>query len=681
MNIDLTLLDNLSEEEKKVALEILNQYKENGQSELLDNLRYQDYSEIPITIEEFLHNPIYLGSGLTTDEGKFTVFPYWEEMLNKLFPTNIDTAYNTLILSGAIGLGKSFVAVIAILYILYRMMCLKDPYKYYGLQPIDHITFSFMNITMEAAKGVAWTKCQELLQSSSWFMARGRVSKSLNPEWQPNGNIELIYGSQPRHIIGRAVFASFEDEISFVQNQDITKQKAKAKELISSIDARMQSRFMKGSKLPTLHILASSKRTEQSFLETYIEMKKKNESKTTLIIDEPQWVVRTDKDSKQKFAVAVGNKFLDSEVLPLNISEQELQIYRNRGFSILMVPIGYREAFLDDIDIALTDIAGISTSNSTRYISGVRWAKCRKENIFNPMTKEVLVVGNNPEDIEQYYHYFDLTKVSEDLKSKPLYIHMDMSMSGDKTGIAGVWIVGKKPPEPNTPPSKELFYRLAFSFAIKAPKGYQVSFEKNRQFLYWLRDQGFNIKAVSTDSFQSADMAQSLKSKGFNFDTISVDRVKDRICPPYLTFKNAIYEERIQTYETKLLTEEVIGLVRDANGKIDHTNLGGSIDSKDICDAVCGSLYNASLHAEEFAFDYGETFDNIQKVNNNSSDLNKQQMVVDFEQALRQIHDPLMKQSQQPTKGNETQQKHQSLIKKADHIPPGMLARDGIIVW
>ena len=65
MNIDLTLLDNLSEEEKKVALEILNQYKENGQSELLDNLKYQDYSEIPVTIEEFLHNPIYLGSGLT----------------------------------------------------------------------------------------------------------------------------------------------------------------------------------------------------------------------------------------------------------------------------------------------------------------------------------------------------------------------------------------------------------------------------------------------------------------------------------------------------------------------------------------------------------------------------------------------------------------------------------------
>ena len=83
----------------------------------------------------------------------------------------------------------------------------------------------------------------------------------------------------------------------------------------------MQSRFMKGEKLPTLHIIASSKRTEQSFLETYIDMKKKNESKTTLIIDEPQWVIRNDKQSDKFFYVAVGNKFLDSEVLPLSVTD------------------------------------------------------------------------------------------------------------------------------------------------------------------------------------------------------------------------------------------------------------------------------------------------------------------------------------------------------------------------
>lgn len=428
---------------------------------------------------------------------------------------------------------------------------------------------------------------------------------------------------------------SFEDEVSFQTNSDIEKQKKKAKELISSIDARMQSRFMHGEKLPTLHILASSKRTDQSFLETYIDMKKKNESKTTLIIDEPQWVIRTDKDSPKKFAVAVGNKFLDSEVLPLTATEDDYRIYEDKGYSILMVPMGYHEQFLDDINIALTDIAGISTSNSTNYISGVRWTKCRNDNLKNPFARDILEIGNDPEDSSQYYDFFDIEQIPKELRSKPLFIHLDMSMSGDKTGIAGVFINGKKPHQDGVPDSKELFYQLGFSVSIKAPKGRQISFEKNRQFIYWLKEKGFRIRGISMDTFQSADLFQQLQSKNFNCTIISVDRTKDRICLPYQVFKNAIYEERIATYPTKLLTSEIIGLIRDGNGKIDHSPAG--INSKDQADAVCGALYNASLHAEEFAFDYGESSEQLLRINSNSYEddlsINKE-----FEQALIGMH-------------------------------------------
>lgn len=374
---------------------------------------------------------------------------------------------------------------------------------------------------------------------------------------------------------------SFEDEVSFQPTQDIEKQKKKARELISSIDARMSSRFMHGEKLPTLHILASSKRTDQSFLETYIDMKKKNESKTTLIIDEPQWVIRTDKDSPKKFAVAVGNKFLDSEVLPLTYTEDDYQLYRDKGYQILMVPMGYHEQFLDDINIALTDIAGISTSSSTNYISGVRWTQCRNDKLKNPFTREILEIGNDPADTSQYYDFFDLTNIPADMKSKPLFIHLDMSISGDKTGIGGVWIKGKRPEQNGENGSKELYYQVAFSVSIKAPKGRQVSFDKNRRFIYWLREQGFNIKGISYDTFCSADLGQALQAKGFVCSIISVDRLvsagsdtRTKVCLPYQTFRNAIYEGRLAVYPTKLLTAEVVGLVRDGNGKIDHSPAG-----------------------------------------------------------------------------------------------------------
>lgn len=684
------ILKNLSAEEKSLALSILKEITDKGESKTLNELIYEDYEEIPVGIEEFLTNPIFLGKGLVNKEGKFTVFPYWIEVLKKLFPNNIETEYNTLILSGAIGLGKSFVAVIAILYMLYRMLCLKDPYIHYGLQPIDKITFSFINITLDAAKGVAWSKCQELLQASPWFLNKGRVSKQLQPEWQPTKNIELLYGSQPRHIIGRAVYCSFEDEISFIPNQDINKQKEKAKALISSVDARMQSRFMKGEKLPTLHILASSKRTDQSFLESYIDLKKKNESKTTVVIDEPQWVVRPDKDSSNKFYVAVGNKFLNSEMVPLNATEQELQIYRNRGYTLLKVPMGYYEAFLDDIDIALTDIAGISTTNSTRYISGDRWAKCINKNISNPFTKDVLTVGNSADDLTQYYDFFDLSRIPSDLKARPLYVHLDMSISGDKTGIAGIWITGKKDKvEENRPASKDLKYRLAFNTSIKAPKGHQISFEKNRQFVFWLREQGFNVKGVSTDTFQSYDTGQTLKVKGFNYDIVSVDKVdKDRINKPYQYFKTTVYDERIEIYQTALLTEEIIGLKRDNNGKIDHDITG--VNSKDSADAVCGAVYNASQRAEEFSFDFGESLDVIVSTNNGGDYNTRRQLTVDFEEELKQL-DPLAKfnerekakNQQNAENSNQNQpnaQQHQSVIPKPTNIP-NVYIKDGIIVW
>lgn len=152
-------LKNLSEEERMVALKILKELQKNGRSNLYDDIRYSYYDEIPVSIHEFLHNPHYLGKGLTNEEGKFTVFAYWERTLEKLFPNPLEPAtYNTLALTGGIGLGKSFMAVICMLYDLYRMLCLKDPYLYYGLQPIDLITFAVMNITLDAAKGVAWDK-------------------------------------------------------------------------------------------------------------------------------------------------------------------------------------------------------------------------------------------------------------------------------------------------------------------------------------------------------------------------------------------------------------------------------------------------------------------------------------------------------------------------------------------
>ena len=635
----MSKFDNLTEQEKKEVLKILHQISDKGVSQTYNALLYSDYEEIPVDIETFLREPKFLGKGLIDDEGRFTVFPYWVELLKKIYPDPFKPATcNTLALTGSIGIGKSFVAVLIGLYELYRMMCLKDPYVYYGLQPIDKITFAFMNITLDASKGVAWDKMQQLLQTSEWFMDKGKVSGTVNELWSPPKGIELVAGSLSRHIIGRAVYFAFFDEVSFQPNQDIEKQIEKAKALVNTAVARMQSRFMKNNVNPTILVLASSKRTEQSYMETFIESKKKNESKTTLVVDEPQWVIREDKNTQQKFNVAIGNKFLSSEVVPLDATEKDLSIYRDRGYNIIEVPMGYYENFIDDIDIALTDIAGISTTSSSRYISGPRLVEVKNKDIKNPFTKDIIEVGNSNDDTAQYSDFFNMDYVDKSMMEKPLYVHLDMSISGDKTGIAGVWIKGIKTPEEGKPDNHELVYKLAFSVSIKAPKGYQISFEKNRQFIYWLRDNGFNVKGVSCDTFQSYDLLQQLSAKNFDTQIISVDRVTDKICKPYQYFKSTIYENRIEMYDSKLLTEEIIGLERNNNsGKIDHTPSG--INSKDQSDAVCGALWNASNHAEEFDFEFGDRIDSM--IDISETDLSPEnmqnQLIVDFEEELKKV--------------------------------------------
>lgn len=413
------------------------------------------------------------------------------------------------------------------------------------------------------------------------------------------------------------IFANFTDEVNFGLTSDVEKLKKKQKTLISQIDARMKSRFLRGTYLPTLNIIASSKNSEQSFLEDFINSKVQNESKNTLIVDEPQWVVDSRKDSPIKFWVAVGNKFLANEVLPLDASDTLVDEYRAKGYNMIHVPIGYRENFVENLDGSLQDIAGIATASALKYISGMKWNDCLNEQIQNPFTKEVLEVGDRKEDKVQYSDFFDLSKIPNNLLGLPLYIHLDMSVSGDKTGIAGVWITQKLVSAEDQNQAKSLFYRVAFSCAIKAPKGAQISFDKNKQFIYWLKQQGFNIKKVTSDTFQSAPVLQDLRANGIDCDILSVDRLtgegKNKICEPYHYFKSTIYENRIEVYKTQLLTEEIVGLERLSDGHIDHTTAG--INSKDISDAVCGAVFEASKHAEEFAYSFGETLETALEVN------------------------------------------------------------------
>lgn len=669
--LDLSALEGLQPEEKELALKILSEMANNsGMSELLEDLKYAEYSEVPVDIETFLTDDNYLGLAWKDATGKSKLYPFWLDRLKELFPNNLDTAYNTLLESGARGIGKSEVACGCVgAYLMYRILCMKNPLEFFHLKPTEKVCFAFMNIKLDLAEEIAISKFQKTIQMSPWFMSRGKMTSfKSRPYWVPPEPVQIIIGSQSDDVVGLPIYFAFFDEISFIRNMDVDKQKAKARDMISTAIGGMMTRFVHNGKNPTMLVVASSKRSEQSFMEEYIKTLSKTDGNNTLVVDKPVWEVKPKGTySSEIFYVGLGNKFLESIVIPEDDYDR-LHLYKERGYKILEVPIDFRAKFLEDIERNLCDFAGVSSSSSSKYMSAQIVLDCVDPEFKNPFP-DILEVGNGKEDTTQYHNFFNMDNVPKELMYKPLYVHLDMSVTGDMTGIAGTWIVGKKVSNDESQQSKDLSFRLAFSTSIKAPKGRQISFEKNRIFIRWLRDQGFNIKEVTSDTYQSYDLQQQLSAEGFTCSILSVDKVADGICKPYQYLRSTVYERRLSMYKSDRLFDEFIDIERNmSTGKIDHTPNG----HKDALDAVCGSIYTASRHAEEYAFDYGETLDTVTAANSDAgSQVSMQQVALDFEAEMQKLLDPIQK--------NDTVTR---TTIQSNSVPiSNLYLMDGILVW
>lgn len=77
-NNNLELLSKLTEEEKLRVKQILYEVSNNGKSEELTELYYDDYEEIPVDLETFLTSDLYLGN--YTNHGK-DIYETWKKEL------------------------------------------------------------------------------------------------------------------------------------------------------------------------------------------------------------------------------------------------------------------------------------------------------------------------------------------------------------------------------------------------------------------------------------------------------------------------------------------------------------------------------------------------------------------------------------------------------------------------
>lgn len=584
--MDLSILKDLSPEQKETVIKILKDTLKNDKSEELNELLATDYEQLPVDIDTFMTDGQYMGQ--YTNFGRNLKYRKWPETLRDWFPNPLaPSPYTEIAVTGATRLGKTVNTCYAGAYFLHRLMCLRDPNSYYG-QPGATLWFCFYNNTLDSATDTGYGTFQKMLQSSPWFMERGKVFGSKNLTYKPNKDIEFMIGSELQHTLGRNIIWAMADEVSFKGGKNAEVTKSKMWEMYTSILARIMGSYMINGRSAGQIFLVSSKQSEFDFLERYIEKKsaenarKPKSEQRFYRFDYPQWEIHpaSEYPSGKTFKIACGNALLANKIIeseedtPENINDLVM-----RGYKIVEPPMELYDMAKMDLETFLTDQAGVASTINSKFLHYSLYEQCAMDELPNPFSQEVLKIGLK--DDKKIMDYFNPLVLGQDIIHKKLYVHIDTSLSGDRTGISCVAISGYRDQSRLTESGltetvNELIYRQIFSVAIEAPKGDQISFRKTREFIYYLyRELGWNIQLVSTDGFQSASLRQDLYMAGINENTKDSYISLDKSPTGYETFKQALQEKRIfliRVPTDSLMISEFTNVERDSlTGKIDHT--------------------------------------------------------------------------------------------------------------
>ena len=547
------------------------------------NKLYEIYEEIPVDIDTFLEDPNYLGG--TTNRGK-AIYPAWRIAMREIFADPYK--YTTIVLTGCIGSGKSTIAVFIALYMLYNLLCLKDPHAYFGIEATqNNIMFIFNNLTLSKAfKGVMGTFMGHCLKSP-WFMARGRVIGDVNKTFLPNKRVRFDIASEEYHVTSTDCFCFIFDEANDVLHNTANYQDSMAMQILNAANQRIRSRFRAKDRSTFFgkSIVISSKQSEMAFLEQYTQDMLSKDPEHTYVFDKPQWEVIPIELSGKIFNVAYGNKNAKSRIMS---PDESIEQTKEQGYKVLSVPIEYKKDFEDNLNRALTEVAGVSVSYIDKFFSREYIMLAVDHSRINPFSQDILIIGLK--DDKAYKDYFDPKKIPAEWQTENIYMHLDTSKNKDRTGISAVSQSRTNPEE---------IHHL-FTIYIEAPKNDQICFKKHEDFVFYLYDElGWNIKNISSDGFNSAQLKQNFILHGIEADYISPDRTS----VPYLSLQRLLYDGLMKILDIPLLEKELFELnMNNDTQRIDHPAIYGS---KDGSDSLACATQNCINHRtiEDFVSD------------------------------------------------------------------------------
>ena len=536
-------------------------------SNFIEALDENPFEEEPVDVRTFVRSKDFLGQPELSDI-QYTLVEtmsqiYRMEDLIRLMGDRAGREHHAkytkseVILQCGKGSGKDFTSTVGMAYLVYKLLCLKDPSGYFGKPTGDAIDLINIAINAQQAKNVFFKGFRLKIERSPWFAGKYEA-KMDNIEFDKAVTVYSGHSERESHE-GLNLMIAILDEISgFAHESASGNEGAKtADNIYKAFRASVDSRFPDYGKV----VLLSFPRFKGDFISQRYEE----------VINEKEVIIRThDFVMNEELGDQEGNKYT------VEWDEDHIVSYKFPGMFAIKRPTwdvnptrdidDFKLAFYTDPGDALMRFACMPQYQSDAFFKQ-RDKLEQAMTLPNPVDKFKRIEPRWQPDADTTY-----------------FVHADLAQKHDKCAVAishvEKWVEMKTFNDYTQVVPMVVTDMVAWwEPKIEGP----VDLSEVKNWIISLRRTGLQLGRVTFDRWNSFDIQNELKSVGIKTDTLSVGKKH------YEDMAMLIYEDRLVMPHLDLLLEELSELKIVSDKKVDHPRK----KSKDLADAVCGSIYNA----------------------------------------------------------------------------------------
>jgi hypothetical protein len=535
-------------------------------SDFFGALQDELFNETPVRLEVFLYDKRYLGLDITLSPLQVEIVRRGSQIFNKdtlqeIYKNEEDIKdiirpySREIILAIGKSSGKDLMSQLICLYIVYQLLCLKNPAGYFNKPEDDNIDIVNVAINAKQAANVFFKGFKTRVKKCPWFAGKYNA-RATDIEFDHSITVHSL-NSEGEGTEGLNILVAVLDEIDgFDENDPET---PNAKKMYKTLRGTVASRFDENGKV----LLLSFPRTKTGFILNHY-----NDCIAEKVTTKYKHIFKLDESMPSGVE---GNEF------EIEWDQDEIIHYKFNHVWALRAPTWvvnttktpdtFKMEFYDDIDDALTRYAACPTDSA--------------EGTWFPAKAKIDEAFKRPNGISSVTGPYEI-QIKPD-KSKLYFVHVDLARVQDNCGIALAHVEKWQKAMFDAQNEVSPYVVVDIVKYWKPDRNRPVDFADVRDFIISLNKHGFNIKRVTFDRWNSDQVMKALNDIGILSEKLSVDR------DHYSELAMLMGQYMIEGPDVELLRDELKRLVVLPNGKVDHTNKS----SKDLSDAVAGAVYNA----------------------------------------------------------------------------------------